>query len=86
MPDNLSDRRTFIKRGLMTGGSVALTGGGGPASQTPRSRAVRAHGASRRPPNILVILVDQLRNPALLPPSLSLGSIMPNLAALRGPR
>jgi arylsulfatase A-like enzyme len=84
MSDSLSDRRTFIKRGLKTGGTVALTGGGAPAvADAARSRKVRAHGASRRPPNILVILVDQLRNPALLPPSLSLASIMPNLAALR---
>jgi arylsulfatase A-like enzyme len=82
--DRLSDRRTFIKRGLLTGGSVALAGGGGPAAaDAARSRAVRAHRASRRPPNILVIMVDQLRNPALLPTSLSFGSIMPNLAALR---
>jgi arylsulfatase A-like enzyme len=83
--DSLSDRRTFIKRGLMTGGSFALAGARGPtAASAARSRAASAPGASRRqPPNILVIMVDQLRNPALLPASLALGSIMPNLAALR---
>ena len=86
--DSHTDRRTFIKRGLMTGGSVALAGSGAPRPRTPPARApVSAHGASRRqPPNILVIVVDQLRNPALLPPTLALESIMPNLAALRLPR
>jgi arylsulfatase A-like enzyme len=87
-----SDRRTFLKRGLLAGGALALSAAGAPAaaqarrSQRPRrtSRG-RVHGAggSRRAPNILVILVDQLRAPASVPASPALDALLPNLASLR---
>ena len=88
MPDRLttdSDRRTFIKRGLLAGGSLALAGAGAPAAaqaRRPRGRVRRA-GSARRAPNILVILVDQLRAPAWVPASLALDALLPNLTALR---
>jgi arylsulfatase A-like enzyme len=45
---------------------------------------VRGAPGSSRAPNILVILVDQLRAPAWVPASLALDALLPNLAALRG--
>ncbi len=89
MPDRFieSDRRTFIKRGLLAGGSLALAGAGAPTAAQARrpQRRRRVHRASgaRRAPNILVILVDQLRAPAWVPASLALDALLPNLAALR---
>jgi len=93
MPDRFidveSDRRTFLKRGLLAGGALALSGAGAPtAAQARRPRhqrrgRVRGAGGSSRAPNILVILVDQLRAPAWMPASLALDALLPNLAALR---
>jgi arylsulfatase A-like enzyme len=86
MPDRFldSDRRTFIKRGLLAGGSLALGVAGAPTpAQARRARRVRRSNAPRRAPNILVILVDQLRAPAWVPGSLALDAVLPNLAALR---
>ena len=95
MPDRFidvdSDRRTFLKRGLLAGGALALSGAGAPAAaqarrlRRRRSRRgrVRGVGGSSRAPNILVILVDQLRAPAWVPASLALDALLPNLAALR---
>jgi arylsulfatase A-like enzyme len=90
MPDRFidveSDRRTFLKRGLLAGGALALSGAGAPtAAQATRLRRgrVRGAGGSSRAPNILVILVDQLRAPAWVPASLALDALLPNLAALR---
>jgi arylsulfatase A-like enzyme len=65
------NRRAFIKQGLMAAGSLALGGRAG----FPRPRARR--------PNILVILVDQLRAPVWLSPTTRFSTLMPNLAALR---
>ncbi len=73
------DRRTFIAKGLIAGGA-ALGGGlaisrladandGSAASQTPPPASAGGRtAASRRPvqPNILVIIVDQLRYPAVV--------------------
>jgi arylsulfatase A-like enzyme len=91
MPDRFmadSDRRTFIKRGLLAGGSLALAGAGAPtaarAGRPQQRRRVHRTSGARRAPNILVILVDQLRTPAWVPASLALDALLPNLAALRG--
>jgi len=86
MPDRFSDsdRRTFIKRGLLAGGSLAVAAAGAPTpAQARRAHRVRRSHVHRRPPNILVILVDQLRAPAWVPASLALDTLLPNLAALR---
>ncbi len=90
--DRRSDRRTFLKRGLLAGGALALSGAGAPgvaqARRTQRPRHAR-HGRGRgaqgssRAPNILVILVDQLRAPAWAPASLALDALLPNITALR---
>jgi arylsulfatase A-like enzyme len=93
-----SDRRTFIKRGLWTAGSFFLGPARLAAARAGRSQSGRAAGApARRPrhpgpprsevvrrrPNILVVLVDQLRAPVWLPPAAGFSALMPNLAALR---
>ncbi len=87
MPDRFtadSDRRTFIKRGLLAGGSLALAGAGAATpAQAKRARRVHRSGTSRRAPNILVILVDQLRAPAWVPASLPLDVLLRNIASLR---
>jgi arylsulfatase A-like enzyme len=93
MPDRFidveSDRRTFLKRGLLAGGALALSGAGAPTTAQARrlrhQRRGRVRGAdeSSRSPNILVILVDQMRAPAWVPASLVLDALLPNLAALR---
>ena len=47
-----------------------------------RRRVHRTHPTRRRP-NILVVLVDQLRAPVWVPAALALDALLPNLAALR---
>ncbi len=87
MPDRFtadSDRRTFIKRGLLAGGSLALAGAGAATpAQAKRARRVHRSGTSRRAPNILVILVDQLRAPAWVPASLPLVVLLRTIGSLR---
>jgi arylsulfatase A-like enzyme len=96
--DNTHDRRTFLKRGLLSAGAALIGGGlpaggdaagrhGRPHHHTHRSpyRRASAHRAdgSARPPNILVIVVDQLRTPMWMPAPGTAAETMPNLAALR---
>jgi arylsulfatase A-like enzyme len=86
MPDRFidSDRRTFIKRGLLAGGSLALAAAGAPTpAQAKRAGRVARRRAMHRRPNILVILVDQMRTPAWVPASVALDALLPNLASLR---
>ncbi len=83
-----SDRRAFIKRGLWTAGSLLLGAGtrGDPArasARRPRRPGPPRSEVVRRPPNILVVLVDQLRAPAWMPPAARPAALTPNLAALR---
>jgi arylsulfatase A-like enzyme len=74
-PDRGINRRTFLKRGLAAG---AAAGAGGAIW------AASASGPSRRAPNILVIVVDQLRFPQWFSPAAAGGPGLPaNLAALR---
>jgi arylsulfatase A-like enzyme len=78
-----TDRRAFIKQGLLAAG--ALLG----ASERPGSALAaqqrRRHRAAapRRAPNILVILVDQLRTPVWMPLPAPPALVMPNLSGLR---
>jgi arylsulfatase A-like enzyme len=100
-PDQKTDRRTFLKRGaiagsLLTGAGVAIAGcastndgaqtlpsGGAPVAQ-PARRVAPATADARRP-NILVIMVDQLRYPQWFGPIPGGGvSLPPNLQRLRG--
>lgn len=82
-PDQGSDRRTFLKRGLAAAGSLAI---GSPVDAATARRAHRRPGRFAQPskaPNILVIVVDQLRTP-IGPQSRELfEAVMPNLAVLR---
>jgi arylsulfatase A-like enzyme len=69
-----SDRRTFLEQGLLAAGGLALGA---------RRRRLRSTSRPRRAPNILVIVVDQLRTPVWMPAAAPPAAVMPNLAALR---
>jgi arylsulfatase A-like enzyme len=68
------DRRSFIKQ-------AAAAGGGLVASQALAPFAAAAK--SQRRPNILVIVVDQLRTPQWFPQQAQLDVLLPHLAQLR---
>ena len=79
------DRRTLLKRALAAGGVVAaaedlgtLLVGPDRASANPPPRAARS-----RSPNILVVMVDQLRAPQWFQTGAVAAGLMPNLARLR---
>jgi arylsulfatase A-like enzyme len=99
-PDKRTDRRTFLKRGLLAGGLVAgagvaiselaeaTDGSGSPpralAPAQPARRVDPTPAAGKRQPNILVIMVDQLRFPQWFGPIPGGGvSLPPNLERLR---
>lgn len=67
------DRRTVLK-GTAAAAGVAAAGIGG---YQFLSRAGREHSARR--PNILVIIVDQMRSPQWFPDAKRLGELLPNL-------
>lgn len=71
------DRRTVLK-GTAAAAGVAAAGIGG---YQFLSRAGREHSAGR--PNILVIIVDQMRSPQWFPDAKQLGELLPNLDRLR---
>jgi arylsulfatase A-like enzyme len=87
------DRRTFVKGGLAAGGLVAAGGLGierlADASEDSGQNAARSAAARVPPPptpaqpNILVILVDQLRYPAWFSPTADGTGLPPNLRRLR---
>lgn len=77
-----SSRRTFLKQGALAAGASALHL---PAHR--RGRRARHDGArrghKRRQPNILMIMVDQMRTPMWMPPGATGSTLLPNLAALK---
>ncbi|HUB36254.1 MAG TPA: sulfatase-like hydrolase/transferase [Solirubrobacteraceae bacterium] len=88
------DRRTFVKTGLLAGGTIL---GGklvaskladatdGPPQAVSAAAAAPASALAGRPakPNILVIVVDQLRYPQWLPGTVAAsGGLPPNIARL----
>jgi arylsulfatase A-like enzyme len=90
------DRRTFLKGGLVAGGvlagaglgirAVADTGDGAPVqpAATPTLPVDRApEGASGQRPNILVIMIDQLRFPQWFSTAPAGLGLPPNLQRLR---
>jgi arylsulfatase A-like enzyme len=98
-PDKKTDRRTFLKTGLIAGGAVAAGGLGikavadatsdpdpAPVS-TPKPVPAPVHTAPsvrNKKPNILVIMVDQLRFPQWFGPIPAAGvTLPPNLERLR---
>ncbi|HUB74169.1 MAG TPA: sulfatase-like hydrolase/transferase [Solirubrobacteraceae bacterium] len=84
-------RRTFVREGVLGGAALlglgSRTGGAGAHSHHRhhhRRAPGKGHGGrGAAPPNILTILVDQLRTPVWMPPSAPAALVMPNLAALR---
>jgi arylsulfatase A-like enzyme len=80
-----SDRRTFLKQGLYAAGGLALGMTRRPHGGTRAGRgAGRGRGrAGGRAPNLLVIVVDQLRTPVWMPAAAPPPAVMPNLAALQ---
>ncbi len=91
------DRRTFLKRGIGAGALIAgggalagtLAGCGSSAPATASSAATSAATVARAPvrppanaPNILVIMVDQLRTP-VWPSTAPVEHAMPNIARIR---
>ena len=81
------DRRTFIGRGVRAGGALLGTGAaleGLATSATARvARHVTPPGARRKAPNILVIMVDQMRYPRWFGGAGPQVNFAPNLARLR---
>ncbi|HLB22035.1 MAG TPA: sulfatase-like hydrolase/transferase [Solirubrobacteraceae bacterium] len=87
------NRRTFVKRGVAAGGLLAGAGLGvarlADATGDSGTRAVAAKAPHRpfsvdpRHPNILVILVDQMRFPTWFSPLGDGSGLPPNLAVLR---
>ena len=75
-----NDRRTFIKQGLLASGSLIL---GGRGHSQHRHRRRMTSKTALGPPNILVVMVDQLRTPMGLQSDELFAAQMPNLAALR---
>jgi arylsulfatase A-like enzyme len=72
-----TDRRDFLKQGAFAVGGAAVgvhAGTRRPARRTP---------GKRKPPNILVIIVDQVRTPAWMPAAAPQSSITPHLWKLR---
>ncbi len=89
------DRRTLIRRSLLAGGAFAAGAAGfdavasrgapaldRPARSAPEATRVASSSAAERP-NILVILVDQLREPRWYGSSSRVSGWLPNLARLR---
>ncbi|HLI31373.1 MAG TPA: sulfatase-like hydrolase/transferase [Solirubrobacteraceae bacterium] len=84
-------RRTLIKRGLIAGGAIAAGGGiaggllAGESERVKRSapKRISIPPPPQRPPNILVVIVDQLRAPQWFQNEAAAAGLMPNLARLR---
>jgi arylsulfatase A-like enzyme len=92
--DKRVDRRTFLKGGIAAGGLLAGAGLGiarladatqdSPSSGASTARARRVSSAQdSAQPNILVILVDQLRFPAWFSPTGDGSGLPQNIASLR---
>jgi arylsulfatase A-like enzyme len=82
------NRRAFLKRGVVAGGLLAAAGAGLWAAEqgnggSPAPPVHRLGGGRPHQPNILVIIVDQLRSPRWFSPTALGVGLPPNLAALR---
>jgi arylsulfatase A-like enzyme len=85
MATNRLTRRTFVKRALVAGGTMAGAGAlaellAGKDSTPPTAPGP---GGRQRAPNILVVIVDQLRAPQWFQAGALAAGLMPNLARLR---
>jgi arylsulfatase A-like enzyme len=92
--DKRVDRRTFLKGGVAAGGVLGAglairavadaTSDSGAARKAPaRPRARAAPSSTRKRPNILVILVDQLRYPQWFSAARASVELPPNMRRLR---
>jgi arylsulfatase A-like enzyme len=72
-----TDRRDFLKQGAFAVGGAAV------GVHAGTRRPTRRTSAKRRPPNILVIVVDQVRTPVWMPALAPQSSITPHLWKLR---
>jgi arylsulfatase A-like enzyme len=74
-----TDRRTFLRSGVAAGGALAFGGWAldrwATAAPAPRRRSAQ--------PNILVVIVDQMRTPKWFPAPATLAAVLPNITALR---
>ena len=78
------DRRTFLAGGVAAGGALAGAGALGALAAAARTSKKRSPGPPRAGvPNLLVIMVDQMREPLGFPAGPALGALMPNLARLQ---
>jgi arylsulfatase A-like enzyme len=86
------DRRTFLKRGAIAGGALAGAGlgikalaeaDGDPTQTKPATPDRTAHKPALKRPNILVIVVDQLRYPQWFSATPMGMALPPNLRRLR---
>ncbi len=93
-PDKSLDRRTFVKRSIAAGGLLAGAGlgiakladatqDGAESSAAAPAKTRIAPTAKTQQPNILVIVVDQLRFPAWFSPTADGSGLPPNLRRLR---
>ncbi|HEX4508448.1 MAG TPA: sulfatase-like hydrolase/transferase [Burkholderiaceae bacterium] len=89
--DGKFDRRTLVKGGIAAGGLLAGAGLGiarladasEDSGQTPAAKRKQPFSVDPEHPNILVILVDQMRFPTWFSPTGDGSGLPPNLAALR---
>src|SRR5579859_3336015 len=87
-PAERIDRRAFLGGGLRIGGAITAVslGAGALAASTSTAKPTRTRppGAYRRTsqPNILVIVVDQLRTPRWYGPGGRTAALPPNIARL----
>lgn len=89
MPDELT-RRALIRKGLIAGGAATGAGalGGlvdacGSSAKQSGTAKTAVPGPAGRAPNILVLLVDQLRTPMWFQQGALAAGMMPNLQRLR---
>ncbi len=85
MTTNRLTRRTFVKRAVVAGGAMAGAGALAELLAGKDSTPARAPGPGgrQRAPNILVVIVDQLRAPQWFQAGALVAGLMPNLARLR---
>lgn len=75
--DGGSDRRDFLKQGALAVGTAGI------GVHVGSRRYARRDPVKRKPPNILVIIVDQVRSPAWMPAAAPQSAITPHLWSLR---
>jgi arylsulfatase A-like enzyme len=76
-------RRSLLARGALAAVSVGALGSAGDTAQAAARLVRSSRRAARGAPNLLVIIVDQLRQPQWWQATPAAAALMPNLAALR---